>query len=354
MIGSKKFNRTNINKNMTTTAIEKAPAKKSDIRSYIQSEVVKKQIAMVLPRHLTADVMARVVCTAILKTPKLAECRIESLLQSIMLLSQFGLLPDGRSAHLIPYFNTKANAYDCQAIIDWKGKVARATENGVENIAADVVCFNDKFTWKMTPEGLQFDHEIDFRTPNRGEMFAAYCIWKHGGKFSGVIMTKMEIDGIRKRSKSPDKGPWQTDFNEMAKKTVVHRASKLWPLDAEFKEAIEVQEVKEATIELPPLVQIEDSEAPKEIAAADESNPDLNPAKPASADETPAQLACRMVNDAVVPLDMFVAELNARNIATEGVTSSWPDFEAVPPQVWESLGNQPKTLAAIIKKFGKK
>ena len=261
-----------------TTAIEKSAPKKSDIRSYIQSDVVKKQIAMVLPKHLTSDVMARVVCTAILKTPKLAECGIESLLQSIMLLSQFGLLPDGRSAHLIPYFNSKANRYDCQAIIDWKGKVARASENGVENICTDVVCFNDKFTWKMTPEGLLFDHEIDFRNPVRGEMFAAYCVWKHGGKFSGVIMTKVEIDAIRKRSKSPDKGPWQTDFNEMAKKTLVHRASKLWPLDAKFKEAIEVQEVQEATVDLAPLPVVVDDE-PKAIEQSDTTNAELLPAK---------------------------------------------------------------------------
>jgi recombination protein RecT len=262
-----------------TTAVQTQPAQKavnkSDIRSYIQSDVVKKQIAMVLPRHLTPDVMARVVCTAILKTPKLAECRLESLLQSVMLLSQFGLLPDGRSAHLIPYFNKKANATDCQAIIDWKGKVARATDNGVENIAADVVCYNDKFTWKMTPDGLVFDHEIDFRNPKRGEVFAVYCVWRLGGKFSGVIMTKDEIEGIRRRSKSPDAGPWVTDWNEMAKKTLVHRASKLWPLDASFKEAIEAQEAKEAVIDLPPLPVVTEDE-PKQLA--DESNPELNPA----------------------------------------------------------------------------
>jgi recombination protein RecT len=333
---------------MSNNALEKPGAKKFDIRSYIQSDVVKKQIALVIPKHLTADVMARVVCTAILKTPKLAECRIESLLQSIMLLSQFGLLPDGRSAHLIPYFNTKANAYDCQAIIDWKGKVARATENGVENIAADVVCFNDKFTWKMTPDGLQFDHEIDFRQPNRGEMFAAYVIWKHGGKFSGVIMTKLEIDNIRKRSKSPDKGPWMTDFSEMAKKTVVHRASKLWPLDAKFKEAIEVQEVNEATIELTALPASEDE--PKVIEAADDSNPELNPVAEPLAQGTAE--AYKQIVSAGVPFDMFTAEMGARNISASA--DSWPDFDAVPAPVWETLLARPITLAAIIKKHGKK
>ena len=334
---------------MTNTAVQTTVKKTNDIRTYIQSDVVKKQIAMVLPKHLTADVMARVVCTAILKTPRLAECRIESLLQSIMLLSQFGLLPDGRSAHLIPYFNTKAQCYDCQAIIDWKGKVARATENGVENIAADVVCFNDKFTWKMTPDGLHFDHEIDFRNPDRGAMFAAYVIWKHGGKFSGVIMTKLEIDNIRKRSKSPDKGPWQTDFNEMAKKTVVHRASKLWPLDAKFAEAIEVQAKVEDVIDLPALPVATEDE-PKAIESPDNSNPELAPAAPAP--ETPAQTVRLTILGANVPLEGFVAEIKARNIALDA--DSWETFDAVPDGVWESLAGQPKTVASLLKKFGTK
>jgi recombination protein RecT len=349
---SKPNNQTN---KMNTTAIQKPIDKKGDIRSYIQSDAVKKQISLVIPKHLTADVMARVVCTAILKTPRLAECRIESLLQSIMLLSQFGLLPDGRSAHLIPYFNSKANAYDCQAIIDWKGKVARATENGVENIAADVVCFNDKFTWKMTPDGLQFDHEIDFRNPDRGAMFAAYVIWRHAGKFSGVIMTKLEIDGIRKRSKSPDRGPWQTDYNEMAKKTVVHRASKLWPLDAKFKEAIEVQEVKEATIDLPALPAVEDEPKAIELDEVPMEAPTPLASKPVAApepanEETPGQLAKRMVIEAGVPLELFVADVTARNLAADA--DSWPDYEAVPMTAWEILGRQQKTLANLVKKFG--
>jgi hypothetical protein len=52
------------------------------------------------------------------------------------------------------------------------------------------------------------------------------------------VMTKDEVDAIRKRSKASGSGPWVTDYNEMAKKTVVRRASKKWPLDAELAEAV--------------------------------------------------------------------------------------------------------------------
>jgi hypothetical protein len=172
-------------------------------------------------------------------------------------------------------------------------------------------------------------------------------------------MTKLEIDGIRKRSKSPDRGPWQTDYNEMAKKTVVHRASKLWPLDAKFKEAIEVQEVKEATIDLPALPAAEDDSKVIELDEVPMEAPTPLASKPVAApepadEETPGQLAKRLVIEAGVPFDLFTADLNARNIATEAVTSAWPDYEAVTEQVWSTLGLQQKTLANLVKKFGTK
>ena len=204
---------------------------KRDIRAFIQSDAVKQQMAMVLPKHLTPDNMARVACTAVLKTPKLMQCKQESLLQALMICSQIGLPPDGRLIHLIPYGDV------VQVIIDWKGLVVLAKRNGVANISADIVCENDEFEFMRTSEGLTFKHVVNYRKP-RGEMFAAYCIWKDGDQFDGEVMTKDEIDGIRKRSKASGSGPWVTDYNEMAKKTVVRRSSKKWPLDPEVDDAI--------------------------------------------------------------------------------------------------------------------
>ena len=150
----------------TTTA-------KRDIRALIQSDQVKQQLAMVLPKHLTPERMARVACTAILKTPKLATCSPESLLQALMLCSQAGLEPDGRNAHLIPYGD------QVQVIFDYKGLIALARRNGIANIATDVVCENDAFEWNRSADGLHFKHQINWREP-RGQMYAAFVIWKDG------------------------------------------------------------------------------------------------------------------------------------------------------------------------------
>ncbi len=55
-------------------------------------------------------------------------------------------------------------------------------------------------------------------------------------------MSKDEVEAIRKRSRSGSSGPWVTDWNEMAKKTVFRRHSKWLPLSPDLRDAIEKDE----------------------------------------------------------------------------------------------------------------
>ena len=47
---------------------------KRDIMSWLTGDDMKKQFALALPKHLTADRMVRVALTAFTRTPKLLEC----------------------------------------------------------------------------------------------------------------------------------------------------------------------------------------------------------------------------------------------------------------------------------------
>jgi recombination protein RecT len=106
----------------------------------------------------------------------------------------------------------------------------------VASIHADKVCDADEFVYDC---GQIVSHKIDFRKP-RGEVFAYYAIiTRKDGTKKCEVMSLDEVNAIRKRSKSANAGPWVTDFDEMAKKTVFKRASKWCELSSEIRDAIE-------------------------------------------------------------------------------------------------------------------
>lgn len=218
---------------MSTNLATQTPRVPQTLRQQLAGDYFKQQVALALPKHMTADRFVRVGLTALLKTPKLGDCTPESVIQCMLACSSLGLEPDGRRAHLIPYGNV------CTLIVDYKGIVELAKRSGdVSGVFAQVVCESDSFQW----ENGEVKHQIDWKR-DRGAMYAAYATitFKDGSKQTDV-MTKTEVDAIRRRSKAGNSGPWVTDYNEMAKKTVFRRASKWITLSPEVAEALEKED----------------------------------------------------------------------------------------------------------------
>lgn len=220
-----------------TTNIETQKEKPKGVREWIQSDYFKSAIAQSLPKHVTPERFARICLTATMRTPDLLNCSKESVFKAMLDLSSLGLEPDGRRAHLIPFKNNKSNTYEVQLIIDYKGLIELAKRSGeVKNWRAELVCENDSFRWE---NGIVY-HSVDFLKP-RGKPLAVYSHVRNKGDIDDYeIMTLDEVSKIRDRSKAGKFGPWVTDFNEMAKKTVMRRHSKRLTLSPEFAHAIEV------------------------------------------------------------------------------------------------------------------
>lgn len=219
------------------TAVAKPAAKPTSIRQWLQSDAMKHEFAQALPKHLTPERFVRVALTALTRTPKLAECDQASFFQALLSLSQYGLEPDGRRAHLIPFENRKRGVCEVQLIIDYKGLAELVMRSGlVSNLHADIVCENDDFEYD---KGFITRHRVDFRA-DRGKPYAVYCVCRfRDGTEKCDVMTLAEVEKIRSRSKAGQSGPWVTDFNEMAKKSVFRRLSKWLPLSAEIRAAAE-------------------------------------------------------------------------------------------------------------------
>src|SRR5207248_657462 len=134
---------------------------KQDVKGLINSDHFRHAVAASLPSHLKPDRFIRVALTALTRTPKLMQCDQGSFFQCLLSLSQLGLEPDGRNAHLIPFENRKRNVTECQLIVDYKGLVDLAMRSGkIAYNHADKVCQNDVFEYDR---GEIKKHEINFK-----------------------------------------------------------------------------------------------------------------------------------------------------------------------------------------------
>lgn len=204
---------------------------KRTVSDLLNSDLARTEIAKVLPKHLTPDRMTRVALTATLKNPALLNCVPQSLMNALLVCSQAGLEPDGRLAHLIPFGN------QVQVIFDYKGLVTLALRNGAESVFAEKVCEKDGFEAAVVDGKKTISHNINWKK-DRGPAVCYYAVCKRNGEVDWEVMTLDEVNDIRKRSRAANSGPWVTDFDEMAKKTVLRRMSKRWDLLPEIRDVI--------------------------------------------------------------------------------------------------------------------
>ncbi len=111
---------------------------------------IKAQMALALPKHMTADRLARIATTEIRKIPKLAACDQASFLGAIMQCAQLGLEPGGALGHayLIPFDKRqKVNgrwetvSTEAQLIIGYRGMIDLARRSGqILHISAHSPC----------------------------------------------------------------------------------------------------------------------------------------------------------------------------------------------------------------------
>lgn len=213
-----------------------ALAKRDDFPTMLGK--LKGEIARALPKHLNADRMARIALTEFRKNKLLQECEPRSVCAAIIIASQLGLEPGLMGqAYLIPFKNRSTGQYECQLLPGYGGLLDLVRRAGrVKRIEAHVVHEKDKFTYK-TGLSTVLEHEpcLD---DEPGAPRCAYAIaeFESGGTHVEV-MTKREIETIRNRSNSVKSGrstPWDTDPEEMWRKTLIRRICKFLPKSAEL------------------------------------------------------------------------------------------------------------------------
>ena len=172
---------------------------------------------------------------------KVAMGNRQSVVNAVTNLAAIGLSlnPAKKQAYLVPR--------DGKICLDvsYMGLVELAVASGsVRWVKAELVRQSDGF--RLNGFDKPPTHDYEPFAKERGPVVGVYCVAKTiDGDYLADTMSIDEIYDIRNRSSawkawvsSQKKCPWVTDEGEMIKKTIVKRASKMWPKTDRLDQAI--------------------------------------------------------------------------------------------------------------------
>jgi recombination protein RecT len=229
------------------------------------------QFKAALPKHIRVEQFVRVVLTAVQANPQLAYADRASLWTACMKAAQDGLLPDGREGALVIY-STNARIKDDSGrwVDNWIDKVVwmpmiaglrKKVRNSETIVTWDVYAVHerDQFEFELGddpfvrhkpyfPKSLRKDpDEADEAYIARlkahvdpGPLVAAYSVAVlKSGERSRDVMMRADIDYVRDTYAKKDRDgkfspAWRKSYDEMAKKTVARRHSKVLPMSTDL------------------------------------------------------------------------------------------------------------------------
>lgn len=225
---------------------------------------IKQQMQLALPKHMTADRLARIALTEVRKNPKLAQCDQPSFLGAIMQCAALGLEPGGALGHcyLLPFENRRKGITEVQFIVGYRGMLDLARRSGqIVSLEARAVYEKDHFEVELGLDS-KIVHRPNWGMADRGKLTFVYAVAKlKDGGVQFDVMSRAEIERIRdesngykaalaiakKYNKDPD-SPWIEHFEPMALKTVIRRLFKYLPVSIEIQRAVGLDEQADAGV----------------------------------------------------------------------------------------------------------
>ena len=191
-----------------------------------------------LPRQMDVNKFISVAKLTLNKNPKLLQADKTSLMQTFMKAAQDGLYLDGKEAAAVQY------GQSVQYIPMVEGIIKVLHNSGlIKTLCAEVVYENDLFDYELgTKQHITHKPLI---TGDRGKPLCVYAIavTTNQGEYYEV-MNMAEIDKCRQVSKasSSPHSPWVKWFDQMAKKTVIHRIAKRLPKNDAISSVVSVDD----------------------------------------------------------------------------------------------------------------
>jgi len=226
-----------------------APATAMTIYERVEQSAVvaalDSQSEQLMPFLGDEDAVARFrrgVVVAIAKNPDLMNCTPQSIILACFEAAQQGLEPTGAAggAHLVPY-KMKDGTRVAQLIPDYRGVIRMVTKPGSEvlSLEARVVKEGDDFAYQLGTDA--FVQHVPALDPARSAKATThvYAIARlRNGATIPDVEDRAGIERIRKRGANSSQSPWVTDWDEMGKKTLIKRLSKVLPVRPDVRQIL--------------------------------------------------------------------------------------------------------------------
>lgn len=206
-------------------------------------ERMKPQMALALPKHMSADRMARLALTAFSTNRELQNCKPESILASLMTATQLGLEPGiNGQGYLIAYKGT------CTFVPGWKGLVDLVSRSGRATVWTGAVFRGDQFDYQLGDEPFCRHKPGD----SEGDFTHVYAIGRVKDAQMPVIevwtrgKVKKHLDQYNKVGGRHYALASESNFEMYARKVALLQVLKYMPSSIELSNAITVSHAAEA------------------------------------------------------------------------------------------------------------
>lgn len=141
----------------------------------------KGQIALALPKHISADRMVRLAMTAFSQNAGLQKCDMHSIFASVVIAAQLGLeIGVGGQGYLVPYKGKATFVPGWQGLVDLVSRAGRAT------VWTGAVYRGDKFEWALGDNPF-VRHQPEGDSDNWEDITHVYAIGRVNGSQYPVI-----------------------------------------------------------------------------------------------------------------------------------------------------------------------
>lgn len=205
---------------------------------------MKGDIVNVLPSNVDFDKFQKCAIHVYNADEELQSCEVMTFIAAMIECSRLGLEPNSAlgQAYLVP---TKVDGVDkVEVQIGYKGMIELAYRSGkIKSIYTNEVRSNDEF---------YIDYGLDqklvhrpFLGEDRGDVIGYYAVYHLESRGSSFLfMTVSEVKAHSKKYlKSFNNSLWDSEFDAMARKTVIKRLLKYAPLSVEVQQTFSKDEL---------------------------------------------------------------------------------------------------------------